>query len=213
MLRHADIWSAIDKVARDHNFTLSGLAKRAGLDPSAFNRSKRIGPDGRLRFPSLESLARIFDTTGTNPLDFLAQAGVVPSAGGIGARKKLPSLSISDAQLRDAFDNAGKPTGAAWDELAFPDLFDDDAYALIVNGDSLEPLYRDGNVLIVSPHAPARRGDRVILRSIVGRLVAREFVRRLPRHVEVLPLVGDNAIETMDAGGVAFIHRIVWASQ
>jgi hypothetical protein len=53
----------------------------------------------------------------------------------------------------------------------------------------------------------------VILRSIVGRLVAREFVRRLPRHVEVLPLVGDNTIETMDAGGVAFVHRIVWASQ
>jgi phage repressor protein C with HTH and peptisase S24 domain len=213
MLRHADVWSAIDKVARDHGFSLSGLAKRAGLDPSAFNRSKRIGADGRLRFPSLESLVRIFDTTGTNPLDFLAHAGVEPSAGGIGARKKLPSIALFEALARDAFDNAGKPTGNGWDELAFPDLFDDDAYALIVNGDSFEPLYRDGNVLVLSPHAPARRGDRVILRSIVGRLVAREFVRRTPRHVEVLPLIGANEIEAMDAGGVAFIHRIVWASQ
>jgi phage repressor protein C with HTH and peptisase S24 domain len=42
MLTHAQIWSALDRLAERKGISASALAKRAGLDPTTFNRSKRI---------------------------------------------------------------------------------------------------------------------------------------------------------------------------
>ena len=52
MLSHDKIWAAIDRLAERHQLTPSGLARRAGLDPTSFNKSKRIASDGRMRWPS-----------------------------------------------------------------------------------------------------------------------------------------------------------------
>ena len=49
MLSHDQIWGAIDTLAQRYGFTASGLARKAGLDATTFNRSKRIAPDGRER--------------------------------------------------------------------------------------------------------------------------------------------------------------------
>ena len=45
MFTHKQVWSAIDVVAERYGFSASGLAKKAGLDPTSFNPSKRTGPD------------------------------------------------------------------------------------------------------------------------------------------------------------------------
>jgi phage repressor protein C with HTH and peptisase S24 domain len=50
MLSHKKIWSAIDALAARRGHSPSGLAKAAGLDPTTFNKSKRHGPEGRLRW-------------------------------------------------------------------------------------------------------------------------------------------------------------------
>ena len=63
MLSHSAIWDAIDALARRHGLTTSGLAKIAGLDPTAFNPSKRVSKDGRGRWPSTESIAKILEAT------------------------------------------------------------------------------------------------------------------------------------------------------
>ena len=47
MLTHAQIWTALDRLAARAGLSASGLAKKAGLDPTTFNKSKRITPDGR----------------------------------------------------------------------------------------------------------------------------------------------------------------------
>ena len=65
-MKHAQIWAAVDAVAARHGLTPSGLAKLAGLDPTTFNKSKRIGADGRPRWPSTESLSKILDATGSS---------------------------------------------------------------------------------------------------------------------------------------------------
>ncbi len=66
MLTHASIWQAIDALAAQHGLTASGLARRAGLDPTSFNRSKRISRSGKPRWPSTESLAKILAATGAS---------------------------------------------------------------------------------------------------------------------------------------------------
>ena len=52
MLSHDSIWRAIDALEERHQLSPSGLARRAGLDPTSFNKSKRKSHDGRDRWPS-----------------------------------------------------------------------------------------------------------------------------------------------------------------
>src|SRR5256714_2875897 len=66
MLTHAQIWNALDRLAARSGLSASGLAKRAGLDPTTFNKSKRITPDGRQRWPSTESVAKSLAATSTD---------------------------------------------------------------------------------------------------------------------------------------------------
>ncbi len=68
MLTHAQIWSAIDRLAERAGLSASGLARRAGLDPTTFNKSKRMTAEGRARWPSTESIAKALAATGT-PVD------------------------------------------------------------------------------------------------------------------------------------------------
>src|SRR5215211_2690910 len=65
MLTHADIWNAVDRLAARAGLSASGLAKKAGLDPTTFNKSKRITPEGRPRWPSTESVAKSLAATNT----------------------------------------------------------------------------------------------------------------------------------------------------
>lgn len=71
MFTHAQIWRAIDKLAEQRGYSTSGLAKRAGLDPTTFNRSKRITRDGKPRWPSTESISKILSVTEVMLSDFV----------------------------------------------------------------------------------------------------------------------------------------------
>ena len=71
MFTHKEIWQAIDDLAQRHGYSASGLAKAAGLDPTTFNKSKRISADGKPRWPSTESISKILAVTGENMAEFL----------------------------------------------------------------------------------------------------------------------------------------------
>ncbi|TIN51813.1 MAG: helix-turn-helix transcriptional regulator, partial [Mesorhizobium sp.] len=70
MLSHDRVWAAIDALAERYSLSASGLARRAGLDSTAFNKSKRLSSDGRPRWPSTESLAKIIEATGASLEEF-----------------------------------------------------------------------------------------------------------------------------------------------
>ncbi len=72
MFTHAQVWSAIDGLAREHSMSASGLARQAGLDATSFNRSKRVNAQGRERWPSMESVAKVLAVTG-EPLEQFAK--------------------------------------------------------------------------------------------------------------------------------------------
>ena len=161
MLTHAQIWSALDRLAARSGLSASALAKRAGLDPTTFNRSKRITPDGRPRWPSTESVAKALTATGTTIDSFV---GLITDNHG-SATQAVPLIGLAEAGAGGFFDDGGFPVGKGWDEIAFPAVNDEHAFALEISGDSMMPAYRDGDVIVVSPGAPIRRGDRVVVKT------------------------------------------------
>jgi phage repressor protein C with HTH and peptisase S24 domain len=208
MLRHQDIWTAIDRLAAAYGMTASGLARRAGLDPTTFNRSKRVAADGKLRWPSTESLAKILGATGANLSEFVALIG----ADGLNQRN-LPVTSIAKAEKPGAFDSAGLPAGQDWDEIPFPDMNDPRCYALEIAGSEFEPVWRDGEVVVVSPRAPVRRGDRVVVLLRQGKLVLKRLSRRSARRIELASITGQGEDLILPVAEVVSLSRIVWAGQ
>ena len=211
MLSHDQIWGAIDALADRYQMTPSGLAKRAGLDATTFNRSKRVGADGRERWPSTESLAKILAATGANLDEFIS---LVASIGRQTMRQRtIPLIGFAQAGTGGFFDDNGLPSGNGWDEVAFPDISDERVYALEINGESMMPLYRDGDTIIVSPSAPVRRGDRVVVRTIDGEVMAKELKRKTLKTVELASLNPEHPDRVLQLSEVSFIARVIWASQ
>ncbi|HKG84326.1 MAG TPA: helix-turn-helix transcriptional regulator, partial [Beijerinckiaceae bacterium] len=100
-----------------------------------------------------------------------------------------------------------------WEEVEFPDLSNEKVFALEVQGDSMEPLYRDGDILIVSPSANARKGDRVVVRTTSGEVTAKEIKRKTAKSVELRALNPGHADRTIPASEIAWIARVMWARQ
>jgi phage repressor protein C with HTH and peptisase S24 domain len=209
MLTHSQIWNAVDRLAERSGLSASGLAKRAGLDPTTFNKSKRVTPDGRPRWPSTESVAKILTATGTTIDAFVSLITDAARS----ATRSVPLIGFAQAGVGGYFDDAGFPVGRGWDEIAFPAVDDEHAYALEVAGDSMQPAYRDGDVILVSPGAPIRRGDRVVVRTREGEVMAKELKRRTARTVELKSLNHEHPDRSFAAEEVLWIARILWASQ
>jgi len=209
VLTHAQIWSALDRLAARSGLSASALAKRAGLDPTTFNRSKRITPDGRPRWPSTESVAKALTATGTTIDSFV---GLITDNHGT-ATQAVPLIGLAEAGAGGFFDDGGFPTGKGWDEIAFPAVNDEHAYALEISGDSMMPAYRDGDVIIVSPGAPIRRGDRVVLKTKKDEVMVKELKRRTSKSIELQSINAEHPDRTLAVSDVMWIARVVWASQ
>src|SRR5580658_4946596 len=209
MLTHAQVWSAIDRLASHAGLSASGLAKRAGLDPTTFNKSKRVTSQGRARWPSTESIAKALTATGT-PFDIFV--GLIEQSGGT-ATRAVPLIGFAEAGAGGYFDDGGLPAGEGWDEIAFPAVNDEHAYALEVSGQSMEPAYRDGDIIVVSPAAPIRRGDRVVVKTRGGEVMAKELKRSTAKSIELKSLNVEHGDRTVAAADVLWIARILWSSQ
>jgi len=217
-LKHEDVWRALDTLAAEYGMSPSGLARRAGLDATTFNPSKRRMPDGRARWPSTESLAKVLDATGASLEAFTALATGAralgsSASGGRMAARRIPLIGLAQAGSQGFFDDGGYPVGGGWDEVTMPDVADPNAYALEISGDSMHPVFRDGDLVVVSPAAPIRRGDRVVVRTAEGEVMAKELARRSARRVELKSLNPAHPDRSFDLAEVAWLHRIVWASQ
>jgi phage repressor protein C with HTH and peptisase S24 domain len=215
-MRHDDIWRAIDALAAEHGLTASGLARKAGLDPTTFNRSKRITGEGKPRWPSTESVSKVLDAVGA-PLERLTELitgnATAPRRAMAAAQRRIPLIGLAQAGAEGYFDDAGYPVGGSWDEIDLPSVADPHAYAVEISGDSMEPVYRDGDIVIVSPAAPTRRGDRVVVRTNEGEVLAKELVRRSARRIELASLNPAFPDRSFDIDEVNWIARVIWASQ
>ncbi|MGI9366470.1 MAG: S24 family peptidase [Rhizobiaceae bacterium] len=232
MFSHSQVWSAIDALAQQNDMSVSRLARSAGLDPTTFNKSKRTATDGRLRWPSTESLSKIMDATGveieqfamlmgqsdtgfaTNHLangqgGFAEASTLLPAPG----KNSIPLLGVAQAGSGGFFDEAGLPSGDGWDAVDFPNPNGDQIYALEIQGDSMLPLYRDGDRIIVSPSSSVRRGDRIVVRTLEGEVMAKVLARQTANYIELLSLNPDHENRRIEVSQLDWMARIVWASQ
>ena len=222
MLSHKRIWDAIDALAERHDLSPSGLAKRAGLDSTTFNKSKRVAADGRPRWPSTESLAKIMEATGSSLDEFMAlvrgddvngKGMPLPNMRAVNLRE-VPIIGMAQAGAGGFFDDAGFPAGQGWDTVAFPGAdLEDGAYALEITGDSMQPLYREGDIIIVSPTAQIRKGDRVVVKTRGGEVMAKTLLRRTTLIVELESANPAHPPRKLPSAEVDWMARIVWASQ
>jgi phage repressor protein C with HTH and peptisase S24 domain len=210
-LSHNRLWAAIDALAARHGLTASGLARAAGLDPTTFNKSKRVTAAGRPRWPNTESLARVLDATGSSLDAFLSL--VTNDESPERAQRNVPLIGLAQAGRGGYFDDAGFPAGAGWEEVAFPDFKDEHAYALEVSGDSMEPFYREGDIIIVSPAADIRRGDRVVVKTTKDEVMVKVLARKSANRVELRSFNPAYEDRVFDMQEIVWMARIIWASQ
>ncbi|MEI2298114.1 S24 family peptidase [Ensifer sp. MJa1] len=220
MLSHGTIWHAIDALAERHQLSPSGLARRAGLDPTSFNKSKRHSADGRERWPSTESIAKVLEATGATIDQFasLLRPDRTPAdaAEQVPPAAAIPLIGFAQAGAGGFFDDGGFPAGQGWDVIDFPNASSQQQsgiYALEVQGDSMLPLYRDGDILIVDPGAQVRRGDRVVVKTRDGEVMAKILTRQTPQMIELLSLNPEHPNRSFEISQVEWIARIIWASQ
>ena len=224
MLKHETIWAAIDALAERNGLSPSALARKAGLDPTAFNPSKRSSADGRARWPSTESIAKVLDATGASLEEFTAAVNnplsrlLPPGARGVTGKdfslaRQVPLLGFAQAGVGGFFEDGGYPAGSGWDEIDLPALEEDGSYALEVQGDSMLPLYRDGDTIIVSPAERIRKGDRIVVKTRDGEVMAKILKRRTASQVELMSLNRDHEDRVLALDQIDWMARIVWASQ
>ena len=211
MFSHKQVWAAIDTIAERYGFSASGLAKKSGLDATSFNPSKRTGPDGRPRWPTMESIARVLTAAGAPVEEFMdllsGRKGQAPRL------KQIPMLGFAKAGKGGFFDDSGFPSGSGWEEIDVPGVTDTAAYGLEITGNSMEPVYREGDTIIVSPAATVRKGDRVVVRTSDGQVMAKIMQRQTARTLELASFNAAHETKTLDMKDVDWMARIIWASQ
>jgi phage repressor protein C with HTH and peptisase S24 domain len=208
-LSHAKLWKAVDNLARREGLSASGLAIRAGLDATSFNPSKRFGPGDppRPRWPSTESLTRVLEAMHISLGDFadLAEDASAPAT--------LPLLGLAQAGADGFFDDAGLPTGDGWDQTELPRPVEG-RFSLEINGDSMVPLYRPGDRVIVDRAlTTVRKGDRVVVRTTTGETVAKELLALTATTVTLGSINPAYPPRVLPRSEVGWMARILWVSQ
>ncbi|MEM7216296.1 MAG: helix-turn-helix transcriptional regulator [Pseudomonadota bacterium] len=220
-LTHDQIWAAIDALAAKTKLSASGLAKKSGLDPTTFNRSKRFTATGRERWPSTESIAKILKSTNTSVDTFMMLIGSSESSAKSKSfnyreaynRQSIPVIGFAQAGVGGFFDDGGFPVGQGWEEVNNPIRAGDTSYALRVSGDSMLPLYRNGDVIIVDPSVQVRKGDRVVAKTLDGEVFAKVLSRKTASLIEFQSLNPDHPDLRFSPDNLDWIARIIWASQ
>ena len=205
-MRHGDIWRGIDLLAQKHGLSASGLAKRAGLDPTAFNPSKRRHRDGRPRWLSTESLARVLDAVGE---DLSAFAALMTGR----AAAALPLVTQEALAAADDLARLGEASAA---EAPRVNLLSDAAaatcFVVEMTSDAFAPIYARGDRLVLTSGTPLKAGDRVIAKRHGEALLLGAVHLQATGEVELRGLLHDGDVTSVDARKTDWIARILWAS-
>lgn len=223
MLSHKSIWAAIDALARDQGLSVSALAKRAGLDPTAFNKSKRFSRDNKPRWPNTESISKLLHATDKSLQEFVhlidGSGAPAPPHAALNANSgaPLPCMSLDRIDLDRHFDTDGRPRADRWDDVVLFDQADPFAFALEMTDPAMEPLIRVGDVVVLSTGRTIRRGDRVAVASRQSdrwqQICVREVTRIGHQRLVLKAVNKDYPAMNLDRSDIAWIAMVVWIGQ
>lgn len=200
MFTHDDIWNAIDALADANGLSTSGLAKEAGLDPTTFNKSKRQTAEGKLRWPSTESLSKILFITQTSLDDFLS---IINERRIHTSDWEVPAFDEKD--LNPDFLTAVKQ-GHKDRLLLFPNGRDH-VVSIEIQSDIFAPDYPKGTLLLIDTQPNIRRNDHVIIcignNHYYNGLIQKETAGKITLNPDT----------EFDKNDIHWMARILWASQ
>ncbi len=112
----------------------------------------------------------------------------------------VPVINKVSAGYPTDFDDLDYPVGVADDYVRCPDLHDPHAFAVRVVGDSMEPKFIEGNIVVFSPAAEVHNGDDCFIRFTAPHETTfkRVFfepnstVRLQPRNEKYPPIITDG---------------------
>ena len=189
MLTHENLWIAIDTLARINGFSTSGLAKKAGLDPTIFNKSKRISIDGRLHWPTTESIAKILVV---NKSSFGQFASIVHDKAGQGDYINLPQAKLSGLQGKTAFIN---PNGHIDPDLRIKHIdstgIDSQSFTVKINTNSYAPMFEKKSSVIATTNGGIRKSDIAIIALTSGKNIIAK-IHKLSSHIVEINLLEDS---------------------
>jgi hypothetical protein len=194
-MQHGDIWRGLDLLAQNHGLSPSGLAKLAGLDATAFNKSKRWQKNGRPRWPSTESIALALDAV---DVGFDAFAALVTETRG----QTLPLYPHTDPVLHQA------KSAQNVEFAGEPELF-----MIEIASDEFDPVYKVGARLVVSAAAPLEPGKRLLIKRKSGAFEVGEFVAHAPDHLKLSSVSEPAHAKTIARDEIDWFVRILWLSQ
>jgi phage repressor protein C with HTH and peptisase S24 domain len=215
-LTHEWIWAAIDTLAARAGLSPSALARLAGLDSTTFNRSKRFTSEGRPRWPSTESIAKVLEATRTSLDEFAAldlgdAMGLLLDENAACRVDRVPIVGeIRNAAVTGWEPPAPDPAVATGREPSPPSRRH---FALAVADASLEPVYSRGNTIVVSEAAEARPGDRVMVKPIGKETQPRILVRACASLVELGDIGRCHATHSVRRRDIGWMARIVLVRQ
>lgn len=153
-----NLGAAIRRIREARNISLDTLALKTGLDKGNLSRIER----GKQSVPT-QRLEQIAAALGVAPIDVYvtADGGNVEEGPELG--KGVPLISwVQAGSWQDVIDNLqpgqGERISTTWPARAH-------TFALRVRGDSMEPKFPDGSIIIVEPEISAQPGDFVIVRQ------------------------------------------------
>lgn len=211
MFTHTQIWDAIDKLAMSKGLSTSGLAKKAGLDPTSFNKSKRQSPEGKLRWPSTESISKVLSVTDSTTSEFMSFIGTHEMT-----KYDLPILRYTLVQEETYFNEHGLPVAKNWERYNGPiavTISDPHAYALKITSGDDTSLYRKGDVVIVSPGAEMGLGDRVVLKTVTGETFISELMDKTAQKIRIQDIDDPKHTIEIHINRILWMARIIWVSQ
>lgn len=148
------------------NLSISELAERVGIDRSTLSRiesgERKIVADLVQRLANALSvdIATLYDV---EPLK------IVPL-------RPIPLVSRIPAGDPIEYTNADYPAGWAEEFVPCPeDVSDPAAFALKVEGQSMEPRFKDGDIVIISPQAKLKDGAPVVYRLKNGDCAVKNY--------------------------------------
>jgi len=204
--------NSIREAIKASNYNISQLARLTEMSRLTIDRW--LKEDVIVRKSSVDRLAEVLglvsETDGatiefrnpkqeaTLPREMLSPGGVIPVVGMASAGLGIDS--VDDYPQGEADMYVSRPHG----------LTDQNAYGILIEGDSMYPAFKPHQIVIVSPTLETHSKDRCIFRLNNGDVIIGEL-KENGDSIEIIKYNSDNI--SISKKDIQFIHKICWVKE